>query len=923
MKRLICILLALGLALSGVYMCAAEGKSIKLGVADISESSGVTVTETQVHTLNAGNWFKFSDVDMTGISSVKLTVRNMIDGNGNGETLAVVADSTEGECLGYVVLSEHDNDNDVFPEASLKALSGKHDLYFICMYGTSNGNHLVVKGVELSDKVYKNNASDYVVPDSAIIDNWSDTWVATDSMGRRVAEYEDAGPVRNDGREVGTAYWNWFYSGFTINVGAVIPDIIAEKPEAQYDYDDPIWPTNGKYYWGRPIFGFFTSYDYWVIRKDAEMLANAGIDVIFYDATNGGKGYIPMITVMVEALRDSKASGVDIPRLSCFCGGADEVTQMVMAIYAHCFVENDFSDIWYYRDGKPFIFGSSLAREDNIKAFSDKQLPAGQALLAETREHMTSRNWGGSSADAKFGSNAWFWLDAFPQVLRNPDETGRPEFITVGAGKNKTNYSTQKGISYDAFSNQDAWSRAYSAVFGDDYSENAARKAYFFREEAALALDAEPEFVLCGQWNEWTAIRYKEFIGNKNAFVDLYNYDKSRDFAPTDGLLKDDYYMMMADFVRKFKGVRPTPVLTGQTAIDIYSGDEAWSGVGPEFINSYQNYERDALGFLNAETGERWHYTTEVVNSIKSAKVSTDENYIYFYVTCEEPVKEGTSGWMNLYLNIDRNYATGWEGFDFAVNVTGAGRVSKFSDGQWLLSDIGTAEYSVSGNSLRLKVSRELLGETGTIDFEFKWSDNILPEGDFMQFYKNGSSAPYGRFNYLATEIAQTSLSADDRFMLRNTAVLKAWAPKMVVGGAKMYVYEPDIRYTAIEKNNMLYVPQDAFSEIMGYGRSKTKYDSTHKELLTYHYDMNEELTATENYIWAHSTVGSYEVRINGVLHMLSNPVIEEYGLVYIPLSLLEECYGWMIEDRGDGVWYVMRDEVSDDLLSAAADIIE
>ena len=32
---------------------------------------------------------------------------------------------------------------------------------------------------------------------------------------------------------------------------------------------------------------------------------------------------------------------------------------------------------------------------------------------------------------------------------------------------------------------------------------------------------------------------------------------------------------------------------------------------------------------------------------------------------------------------------------------------------------------------------------------EFKWSDNMIKDGDIMDFYINGDVAPSGRFNYL------------------------------------------------------------------------------------------------------------------------------------------------------------------------------
>jgi len=41
------------------------------------------------------------------------------------------------------------------------------------------------------------------------------------------------------------------------------------------------------HHWNEPLFGCYDTDDRWVLRKHAEMLANAGMDVIIFDNTNG------------------------------------------------------------------------------------------------------------------------------------------------------------------------------------------------------------------------------------------------------------------------------------------------------------------------------------------------------------------------------------------------------------------------------------------------------------------------------------------------------------------------------------------------------------------------------------------------------------------------------------------------------------
>jgi hypothetical protein len=55
------------------------------------------------------------------------------------------------------------------------------------------------------------------------------------------------------------------------------------------DYDHPAWGTKkpGFFFWEEPLFGYYKTTDPWVLRKHAEMLADAGVDVVFFDCTNG------------------------------------------------------------------------------------------------------------------------------------------------------------------------------------------------------------------------------------------------------------------------------------------------------------------------------------------------------------------------------------------------------------------------------------------------------------------------------------------------------------------------------------------------------------------------------------------------------------------------------------------------------------
>ena len=52
-------------------------------------------------------------------------------------------------------------------------------------------------------------------------------------------------------------------------------------------------------------------------------------------------------------------------------------------------------------------------------------------------------------------------------------------------------------------------------------------------------------------------------------------------------------------------------------------------------------------------------------------------------------------------------------------------------------------------NYLVVKIPKSYLGITGDkFTVNFKWNDNMQNDGDVMDFYSNGDTAPGGRFMY-------------------------------------------------------------------------------------------------------------------------------------------------------------------------------
>ena len=147
------------------------------------------------------------------------------------------------------------------------------------------------------------------------------------------------------------------------------------------------------------------------------------------------------------------------------------------------------------------------------------------------------------------------------------------------------------------------------------------------------------------------------------------------------------------------------------------------------------------------------HYTNNTGrNDISTAKVSKVGDYTYFYLNCvDDIVVDDGSNWMNLYIDSDQYYYTGWEGYDFVINrsrTDGKVSVEKFVDNSWEFKNVGEAEYTLNGSELVIKVKSEIIALNSRDNFDFKWADNSTVNGEIMEFMDLGDTAPNSRFNF-------------------------------------------------------------------------------------------------------------------------------------------------------------------------------
>ena len=122
------------------------------------------------------------------------------------------------------------------------------------------------------------------LPPAAPRDVAADTWAATDGLDRAVPMGGQIGSPRPN-KTVGMFY----FLTFDHSQDKVYDNtkILESHPEAEADPHSPAWgPLNSTHYWGKPLFGYYASDDEWVLRKHAQMLSDAGVDVVIIDNSN-------------------------------------------------------------------------------------------------------------------------------------------------------------------------------------------------------------------------------------------------------------------------------------------------------------------------------------------------------------------------------------------------------------------------------------------------------------------------------------------------------------------------------------------------------------------------------------------------------------------------------------------------------------
>ncbi|TAN18589.1 MAG: hypothetical protein EPN37_04925 [Chitinophagaceae bacterium] len=551
------------------------------------------------------------------------------------------------------------------------------------------------------------------------------TLAGTDALCRTLPLSNRVGPLKQN-RKVALFYFLWQGQGTSAKFWD-LNKIVCEHPEVLNNFDNPFWGSGGMYYWGRPVYGYYSATDYWVQLRNIQLLTDAQVDLLVIDATNTYT-YPKAANTLMKAMDAVRKQGWDPPKIVFYTNTASGET--MQKVYDEFYKNNapyKHPECWFYLDGKPLIIGHSDEAEgkdyEHFFTFRESQWPNESQKL-----------------------NGWPWISFTRPQKVFYNSHGQKEIINVSVAQHPYWKAGMGGSAFYGFKGN--WGRSYHNGY-EGHPQTDMPYGYNIQEQWNYAIAQNTPFIFVTGWNEWVAPRLKSNDGDSNHswFCDEASPEYSRDIEPTlTANLKDDYYMQLVSDIREYKGVASNPLPSVPKTIHDFND---WKEVYPV----YRDYAGDTQPrrHAGAQTEPKVIYINNTGrNDFDTLKVARDKQYIYFYAkTVSKITPNSGSNWMRLYLNTDRNWNTGWLGYNY--RVAGGNNLQQYINKKW--KTIDTVQYRVKGNQMMISIPRGYLNlPLGKINLEFKWSDNMQQDGDPLDWYINGDTAPGGRFNFIYAE---------------------------------------------------------------------------------------------------------------------------------------------------------------------------
>ena len=543
---------------------------------------------------------------------------------------------------------------------------------------------------------------------------------ALDDLNRLLPGEDIVGPERKD-RAVGVFYFLTQGARGSTKAPTNITFLMREHPEALQNFDDPAW-GQGALFWGEPLFGYYFQTDKWVLRRHVKLLTMAGVDFLIFDTTNRVT-FWPQVKALLETLEEYRREGWNVPKVVYYTNTQSGAT--VDEIWHDLYEPGLFKDLWFLWEGKPLIIADPAQCTDGQRAFFTFRLP----------------QW---PTEAK-KQNGFPWIDFERPQRVWVNEDGENEIVPVSVAQHP-NLSFGDGAFYgDPVPRGRAFHDAHN-----DKTPEALAYGYNMSEQWERALELDPKMVFFTGWNEWTVGRIRGDEGRPVLLVDQADAEYSRDAEPMKGGFFDNYYMLLCQYIRRYKGAPQMPLPQPQRPIDISGDFSQWDDVPHYDAMPFGTIPREAEGhggvIYRDDTGR---------NEFESVAVAHDSDNIYFYArTKDDLVFNMFTKWMTLLIGVaGRPYAPHWKGYHYIVNDIVLDRCATFVQeclGGFRFGNNTRIDYKQEGNQLMIRVPRSALRlKKGPFELRFKWADHTGKNETIEDFYLHGDSAPYGRFSFI------------------------------------------------------------------------------------------------------------------------------------------------------------------------------
>ncbi len=557
--------------------------------------------------------------------------------------------------------------------------------------------------------------------------------VAVDQFGRAF----DAVSSYKSNKQVGLFFWLWI--GQPYATGIYDATRIMQMPDGidlLYSFDhlrDSISPNLQAHFWGEPLWGYYNSDDEWVIRRQIEILTIAGVDFIVFDATNYEtfeNVYLKVLKVVDEYI----GRGWNPPRIAFYTHARS--IQTAMKLHKDLYKANIYPTTWYRMHGKPLIIAYT-SLDDDLK----------EASLRRDTSYVPSPLPSEVLDFFYFKKPQWpfdpVYQDGFPWIEWTYPQPSHGDIMSVTVASHP-NVPISRSITQGV----ENWGRGWDPLLKANIRDNVD-KGTFFQLQWDHALQVNPGMIFIGGWNEWIAI--KQPWGDEYMLCDAASKEFSRDIEPMRGGYRDAFLVQMIQNIRKYKGVSDSLPPGEFHSIDIGGGIRQWDSVK----NVYRSIDTQMQGRAAYGAAKTVRYSQPPPrNALEEIRVCHDDNSLYFFIRSQRDItsNDGKDNWMNLFLGVGSPSLKGWEGYEYIVGrkcESGASTVEQLGK-DFATSIVGSAEYTVSGKVLQMRVPRKLLGlDTRRGRFYFKVADGIKDPKDIMDYYISGISLPLGRFSYV------------------------------------------------------------------------------------------------------------------------------------------------------------------------------